>query len=162
MIKIKTIIFVVFFALLNTYAYSYTIIATETARGEYENSKFIKHNNGEFKYRIEIDEEKGIAQITEYTRLKDNSIVDWKASYVISYVDDGNSLSGSILADKNKANQKMICLVGNPGTLATEIILIGETFFEYAKASSGRLYMASGTIQKVISDTKDIENQFKK
>ncbi len=158
----KKIIFICLsILLLSNPAYAYTIIATETARGEYEKGKFVKLNNGEFKYRFEINEEKGEAQITEYVRLKDNSLVTYTTSYIISYIDDGTSLSGSaLLTDKNKANQKVICLIGNPGTLATEVIMIGETWFEYTKASSGRFYLATGIIQKALTPTEDIEKQF--
>lgn len=158
----KNIILLLLLFLLHTpLAYSYTLIVTETARGEYGNGKFVKLNNGEFKYRFEINEEKGEAQITEYTRLKDNSLVTYTTSFIISYIDDGTSLSSStLMTGKNKANQKVICLVGNPGTLATEVIMIGETWFEYTKASSGRFYLATGIIQKALIPTEDIEKQF--
>ena len=160
----KRLVFVVFALLLgcasNTYAS--TVIATETSRAEYENGKLTYSGKGEFKYRFEIDEQGGKAKVSEYTRLKDNSIIEWTSEYTISYIDDGSSLSGStLMADKKKSNQKVICLVGNSGTLATELIMIGENYFEYCKASSGRFYLATGVVQKSISAVEDINNQFK-
>lgn len=142
-------------------SYASTVIATETSRSEYENGKLTYSGKGELKYRFEIDEQGGKAKVTEYTRLKDNSIIEWSAEYTISYIDDGSSLSGYTLADKKKANQKVICLIGNPGILATELIIIGENYFEYCKASSGRFYLATGVVQKSISAYEDIHNQFR-
>ncbi|OGX55562.1 MAG: hypothetical protein A2306_03990 [Omnitrophica WOR_2 bacterium RIFOXYB2_FULL_38_16] len=101
-------------------SYDSMVIATETSRSEYENGKLAYSGKGEFKYRFEIDEQVGKAKVTEYTRLKANSIIEWPSEYIISYMDDGSSLSGStLMADKKRANQKVICLIGNPGILAT-------------------------------------------
>ena len=143
-------------------SFAITVIATETTRAEYEMGKLNHSGKGEFGYRFEVDEKNGTAKVTDYTRLKDGSIIDWPIEYHISYVDDGVSISGStLLADKKKAGQRVLCLIGNPGTLATEIIMIGDNYFEYVKASSGRFYLASGTVQRSISAGKDIDNQFK-
>lgn len=158
--RLALIVFVLFLGYASN-SYASTVIITETSRSEYENGKLTYSGKGEFKYRFEIDEQGGKAKVTEYTRLKDNSIIEWSSEYTISYIDDGSSLSGStLMVDKKKANQKVICLVGNPGTLATELIMIGENFFEYCKASSGRFYLATGIVQKSVSAVEDINNQF--
>ncbi len=158
--RLALIVFVLFLGYAGN-SYASTVIATETSRSEYENGKLTYSGKGEFKYRFEIDEQGGKAKVTEYTRLKDNSIIEWSSEYIISYIDDGSSLSGStLMADKKKANQKVICLIGNPGTLATELIMIGENYFEYRKASSGRFYLATGAVQKSVSAVEDINNQF--
>src|SRR3990167_2789842 len=80
-------------------SFASTVIATETSRAEYENGKLTYSGKGEFKYRFEIDEQGGKAKVTEYTLLKDNSIIEWSSEYIISYIDDGSSLSLSLLAD---------------------------------------------------------------
>ncbi len=158
--RLALIVFVLFLSYAGS-SYASTVIATETSRSEYENGKLTYSGKGEFKYRFEIDEHGGKAKVAEYTRLKDNSIIEWSSEYSISYIDDGSSLSGStLMADKKKANQKVICLIGNPGTLATELIMIGENYFEYCKASSGRFYLATGVVQKSVSAVEDINNQF--
>jgi len=149
----------ILFFVNNSFAYAaYILIATETARGEYENGKFVKLSNGEFKYRFEVDEEKGHAKLTEITRLKDNSVIKLGNDYTITYIDYG----GDLLTVKSKAEQKVICIVGNPGTLATETIILGEKFFEYSKAASNRFYLSTGIVEKSISPVEDMENQLKK
>ena len=159
--KRLAILTVIVFASHASSADALTVIATETSRAEYENGKVTHSGKGEFRYRFEIDEQSGKARVTEYTRLKDTSIVEWPVEYVVSYIDDGSSLSGStLMATQGKGGQKVICLIGNPGTLATEIFIIGETYFETSKASSGRFYLASGVVQKSVSPAEDIKNQF--
>ncbi len=53
----------------------------------------------------------------------------------------------------------MLTLVGKSGSLATEVILLGEDFFEYSKASSGRLYLATGRVRKAVSGADDTLQQ---
>jgi hypothetical protein len=61
---------------------------------------------------------------------------------------------------EGRRGQKIITLVGKPGTLATEIILLGENFFEYCKASSGRLYLSTGTVKRSITLEENTLKQF--
>lgn len=132
-------------------------IATETARGEWENGKFAS-GKPEFRYRIEVDEEQATAKLTEVIRLKNEAVINQSVAYVIITTDSGNDLS-SLLISENRRNQKVFTLLGKPGALATEMILLGENFFEYCKASSGRLYVSSGTVKKAVSAGDDAVRQ---
>lgn len=124
-------------------------IATETARGEWENGKFAS-GKPEFRFRLEVDEEQATAKLTEIIRLKNETVINQSVAYVIITTDFGNDLS-SLLISENRRNQKVLTLLGKPGALATEMILLGENFFEYCKASSGRLYVSSGTVKRAVS-----------
>jgi hypothetical protein len=157
--KVLTTLIVFLLLGLNSIAFAYTIIATETHRGEYEGGKFTK-GPGEFKYRFEVDEKAGKVRLTETTRLKNNNVIETHVEYVITTIEDGSSLS-SILTSEERRNQRIMTLVGKPGSLATEMILLGEDFFEYCKASSGRFYFATGKVKRLISRDKDIEDIIK-
>lgn len=139
---------------------AYTVLVTETDRGEYEDGKFAR-GSGEFKYRFEVDERAKKAKLTETVRMKGNVVMNTPVDYIITATEDGSSLA-SFLVSGERRNQKIMTLVGKPGTLATEVILLGEDFFEYCKASAGRFYLATGRVQKSISRAEDFENQAKK
>lgn len=125
------------------------VIATETARGEWENG-VLTPSKPEFRFRFEVDEEHATAKLTELTRLKNDSVIDQPVEYLIAGVDEGNNLS-SFLTTEVRRNQRVLTLLGKPGALATEIILLGENFFEYCKAASGRLYLSTGTVRRPVS-----------
>lgn len=132
-------------------------IATETARGEWENGKFVSAKP-EFRYRLEVDEEQGTAKLTEMTRLKNETVIDQSVVYMMVAVDLGNGVS-SFLTSEHRRNQEVLTLIGKAGTLATEMILLGENYFEYCKAVSGRLYVSSGTVKKAVSVGDDAVKQ---
>jgi hypothetical protein len=141
-------------------AYSDVIHATETGRGEYEKGVFTP-GRAEFRYRFDIDEKAGKAKLTEIIRLKNNEVIQQTVDYVITAAEDGTSLS-SFLSSPARRKQKILTLVGKPGSLATEMILLGEDFFEYCKASAGRLYLATGTVKRSVSVEEDTSRQLQR
>ena len=141
-------------------ARSEVIHAAETGRGEYEMGVFTP-GKPEFRYRFDVDEKTGKAKLTELIRLRNNEIIELALDYVIIAAEDGTNLS-SILTSPTRRKQKILTLVGKPGSLATEIILLGEDFFEYCKASSGRLYLATGTVRRAVSVEEDTSRQIQR
>lgn len=141
-------------------ARSEVIHAAETGRGEYERGVFTP-GKPEFRYRFDVDEKTGKAKLTELIRLKNNEIIQLAVDYVIIAAEDGTDLS-SLLTSPTRRKQKILTLVGKPGSLATEIILLGEDFFEYCKASSGRLYLATGTVRRAVSVEEDTSRQIQR
>ena len=139
-------------------ARSEVIHAAETGRGEYERGVFTP-GKPEFRYRFDVDEKTGKAKLTELIRLRNNEIIELALDYVIIAAEDGTNLS-SILTSPTRRKQKILTLVGKPGSLATEIILLGEDFFEYCKATSGRLYLATGTVRRAVTAEEDTSRQF--
>ena len=135
------------------------VIATETARGEWENGIFTP-GKPEFRFRFEVDEARARADLTEITRLKNDTVINQPVEYVITGVDEGNNLS-SFLVTEARRNQRVLTLVGKPGALATEVILLGENFFEYSKAASGRLYLSTGTVKRPLSVGDDSVKQLR-
>ena len=135
------------------------VIATETARGEWENGIFTPLKP-EFRFRFEIDEERATAKLTEMTRLKNDTVIDQPVEYIIASVDEGNGLN-ILLITEARRNQRVLTLIGKPGALATEVILLGENFFEYSKAASGRLYLSTGTIKRPVSVGDDAVRQLR-
>jgi hypothetical protein len=136
-------------------AYPYTLILTETARGEYENGKFISKKSLGVKYHLDIDETTGKALVNEYKPTSDGlSLVGHlETQYSITYGDDGTVANAATpFIDKKKANQKMIYLIGSykitSDFIVTEMFIIGESFFEEVAASDGRFRMTSGTVEK--------------
>ncbi len=122
--------------------------ATETSRGEYEQGKYTRQNNGEFEYRFEVDEEIGEVKLTETKRLKDSSLYDEPAIYKIYdvYGSGLEKLLTSIITNPKKRNQKIIYFAGSDGYDGVELFALGEDFFEYAKAARGKVYLSSGTV----------------
>lgn len=144
----QCIIAILFLLLMNIHsAEAYVLYLREYARSEYENGKTSRENDGEFMFRLEVDEFKGTAQMTEYTTLRTNKVTEWAAQYTIQYVDMGKTHT-SRLALPEKQNQKILCLLGTSTAMATEMFLVGDSFFEYCKGSSGRFYLSSGTAYK--------------
>jgi len=131
------------------------VIATETARGEYENGVYTV-GRPEFRFRFEIDEAGKTARLTEIVRLRNGTIIDAGTEYAITAVDDGSNV---FAISEKRLGQRAFTLVGKPGTLATEMIVIGEAYFLYSKAASGRLYLASGTVQRPVSVEQDTRQQ---
>ena len=142
-------------------ASSEVIHVTETGRGEYEKGVFTA-GKAEFRYSFDVDEKAGKAKLTEVVRLKNNEIIQAAVDYVITGVEDSTALSSMLLTSPPRKNQKILTLVGKPGSLATEMILLGEDFFEYCKASAGRLYLATGTVRRAVSVEEDTSQQLKK
>ena len=141
-------------------ARSEVIHAAETGRGEYERGVFTP-GKPEFRYRFDVDEKTGKAKLTELIRLRNNEIIELALDYVIIAAEDGTNLS-SILTSPTRRKQKILTLVGKPGFLATEIILLGEDFFEYCKATSGRFYLATGTVRRAVSVEEDTSRQIQR
>ena len=135
------------------------VIATETARGEWENGIFTP-GKPEFRFRLEIDEGKARAKLTEITRLKNGAIINQPVEYIVAVIDEGNGTNSFLIAE-DRRNQRVFTVIGKPGAKATEIILLGETFFEYSKASSGRLYLSTGTVNRPVSVEDDSIRQLK-
>lgn len=79
---------------------------------------------------------------------------------MVTATEDQTTLS-SLLVSENRRNQTIITLVGKPGNLATEVILLSDTFFEYCKASAGRLYLATGTARKAVELEEDTARELK-
>jgi len=163
MVTTKTyqVLLALVFLLIPSYANSEVIHVTETGRGEYENGVFTP-GKPEFRYRFDVDEKTGKAKLTELIRLKNNEIIETVVDYVITAVEDSTALSSMLLTNPTRRKQKILTLVGKPGSLATELILLGEDFFEYCKASSGRLYLATGTVRRAVSVEEDTSRQLKK
>lgn len=142
-------------------ARSEVIHVTETGRGEYEKGVFTA-GKAEFRYRFDVDERAGKVKLTEVVRLRNNEIIQTTIDYVIMAVEDTTALSSMLLTSPTRKNQKILTLVGKSGSLATEVILLGEDFFEYCKASAGRLYLATGTVRRAVSVEEDTSRQLKR
>ena len=162
MVMTKTYLILLAFAvlLITNNACAEVIHASETGRGEYERGAFTA-GKAEFRYRFDVDEKAGKAKLTEIVRLKNNEIIQATVDYVITAI-DSTSLSSMLLTDPTRRTQKILTLVGKPGSLATEVIMLGEDFFVYCKASAGRLYLATGTVRRAVSVEEDTSRQLKR
>jgi hypothetical protein len=87
-------------------------IATETARGEYENGVFTR-SYPQFRFRFEIDETAGRATLTQIARLDLESVVKPGTAYQIVGIDEGAGLRAS-LASEARRGQRVLTLVGLP------------------------------------------------
>jgi hypothetical protein len=163
MVMIKTYLILLAFVVLpiTNNARAEIIHASETGRGEYEKGAFTA-GKAEFRYRFDVDEKAGKAKLTEIVRLRNNEIIQATVDYVITAVDDSTALSSMLLSNPTRRSQKILTLVGKPGSLATEVIMLGEDFFEYCKASAGRLYLATGTVRRAVSVEEDTSRQLKR
>jgi hypothetical protein len=160
MLKRCIALFILLYLLSTATAVADVVIATETGRGEYENGRFTP-GKPEFRYRFELDEAAGRAKLTEITRLNTGALIQLSVDYVIIAAEDASATS-SILVNKDRRGQKILTLVGKPGNLAIETILLGEKFFEYSKASSGRFYLATGSVKRARSVQDDTQEQLRR
>ena len=113
----------------------------------------------QFRLRFEVDEAAGTATLTEAVRLSDGTLITDTVAYQITATEDGTSISNVLLVSEDRRGQKLLTLVGRTGSLATEMIILGEEFFEYSKASAGRLYLSTGTVQSGASVEEDTARQ---
>lgn len=130
-------------------AFAYTVVATDTHSGEYEDGKF-KSDTTRYLIRYEIDENKGIIKKTELIHLSMNpsEIIKDSTTYAIINIDEGKPDVSSVLENIDKKNQRIITAVEKAGINAVEMITIGENFFYYCKSGAGRLYISYGTVAR--------------
>jgi hypothetical protein len=143
---------------------AYTVVAIETNRAEYEAGQYVKDDpggKGQFVHRFEVDEEKGRARLTELTRISNGTLIEQPVDYFIVSMEVGSQTPAPWLLNANRRGQKILTLIGKPGSLATETILLGEDFFEYCKATSGRFYLATGVIKHPVSAEKDFQQRLR-
>ena len=154
--EIAATLAILLISLLSPEAFAYTVFGTETKRGEYEAGRHVPDGDGhgQFRYRFEVDEDAGKAKLTETVRLGNNSIIDTSVEYVIGSEADASAFS-SLLASPDRRKQRVLILVGKPGSKAVELVILGEDFFEYCKASSSRFYLATGIVRKPKSVERD-------
>ncbi len=155
----KTFLLIATFS-FSSLCFSQTYLLTETHRGEYEDGSF-KATKPEFKFRIVVSRERRSALLSEITRLSTGDIIDIGIQYQVAATDSGTSLSRGLFSP-SKRQETMHTFIGHPGSLATEIFYVGETFFEYCKIANGRLYLSHGTVQKAMSASEEAEKQFQK
>ncbi len=127
---------------------------TETHRGEYENGVYIT-GRPEFIFRFHFNPEDGKAILTDVTKLKTNEIVAMGSEFVLTASD-----SLPMLASPERMKEPLIILVGKSGSAITEVFMIGISYFEYVKVSSGKMYLASGKTQESISGKQNIKKIF--
>jgi len=150
--KMPLFLIILFFALK---AHADVFILTETARGEFENGVYSK-GHPEFGYRLEITAT-GKATLSEIVRLSNNEVISINAPFVATV---SNSLP--VLASPVRAKEPISIFVGKTGDATTEIFMLGSTYFEYVKASQGRIQVASGRLKKSVSGTEDTIKQLTK
>ena len=99
-------------------AHAYVLLATETHRMEYENGKAKHQGLGEFELRFEVDEDQRTVNCTEYRYIGRNKarldeFARQSIAYTITSIDNGDSMSSTLMADEAKQGQRMITAVGN-------------------------------------------------
>lgn len=137
-----------------TVAFSELVIATETARAEWEDGKLTPFP-GEFEFHLNLDEKNERAILVALRRLKTGDYIEQPVEYYIFSTDPGNTLASMFGVSPARKDQRILTLIGKPGSIATEIIQLGETYFEYCKVALGRLYLSSGKIRRSISMDED-------
>ena len=127
-------------------AYALMVTATSISSGVYEDGTFTPSSSG-FSARYFIDENGGVVTLEEVIENNREGRIEQGTSYDITNVIVSEGLS-ALLVSKNKKGQKIITAV-REGTLgASEIIMIGEDFYEYCKASNGKLYLEYGRVSR--------------
>jgi len=115
--------------------------------GVYEGGKFTP---GEDKYeaRYIIDEDAGVVKEEKVMQSDREGRIAQDSSYEITNTLMSEGLSG-LMVDLKRKGQKIITAVRDEDVGSTEIIIIGEDFYEYCRAANGKLYLESGEVASV-------------
>jgi hypothetical protein len=113
--------------------------------GVYENGKF-NPSDGSFQGKYSIDEQNGTIKIIEVTENNREGRLEAGGIYDITNVVISEGLS-ALLVSRDKKGQKIITGIREADLGATDLLILGEDFYEYCRAANGKFYLEYGEVR---------------
>ncbi len=146
----KRIIFILTLMIMTGFAgtdvFALTVTAKPVSSGVYEDGKFTPGEDG-LEATYVIDEAEGTVKLEKVIESNREGRVEEGALYEITNTLVSEGIS-ALLVSKNKKGQKIITAVREAGLGASEIIIFGNDFYEYCRASNGKFYLEYGEVKQ--------------
>ena len=143
------LVFVLIFGPAITDVFGRTVTIKSISSGVYQDGKFTPGSD-EFAARCVIDERAGIIELEEIIQSDREGRIEKGATYEVTNTLKSEGLSG-LLVSRDKKGQKIMTGIRDMEVGVTEILIVGEDFYEYCRGANGKFYLESG---KVISDNE--------
>jgi len=127
-------------------AHAFTVTATSTSSGNYEDGQFTPSGSG-FRARYVIDEREGTITLTKIIENDREGRFSEGDSYEIVNVLESQGPSALLVA-RDKKGQKIFTAVREGYMGSFETLIIGEDFYEYSNAANGRFYLEDGDVTR--------------
>ena len=125
-------------------SFALTVTARSISSGVYEDGKFTPKSDG-FTARYVIDEYAGTIMLDRILENNREGRFEEGVMYEITNVVVSEGMS-AILVSRDKKHQKIITAVRETSLGASETLIIGEDFYEYANAANGKFYLEYGEV----------------
>ena len=142
--KVLLITIIVILAAVN--AHALTVLTKSTSSGIYQDGKFTSDDSS-FEARYVIDEAAGTVRLEKILSNDRTGKITEGAVYDITNTVVGGGFSG-LAVNLNKMHQRIITAVNDTDLGATEVIIMGEDFYEYCRAANGRFYLEHGEVAR--------------
>ena len=121
-----------------------TVMLRSISSGEYENGIFTERND-EFEAEAVIDETAGTVRISVVVKSTREGRIEDDIEYEITNVMESKGIS-AISVSRDKKGQKIITAVRDSGLGSSEILMVGEDFYEFTRAANGKFYLEYGEV----------------
>lgn len=120
------------------------VTVRSTSGGTYESGKFTAAESV-FEAKYAIDEAGKTVKLEEVIRNNREGKIDKGALYEITNIVVSEGIS-AMFVSRDKKGQYIITAVREAAIGASEILVIGEDFYEYCSGANGKFYLESGEI----------------
>ncbi|MEA3488850.1 MAG: hypothetical protein U9R44_00705 [Candidatus Omnitrophota bacterium] len=127
-------------------AHALVVNAKSVSSGTYEDGEFTP-GGGSFEAKYRIDEAAGTVTLEKMIENNREGRIEKGASYEITNILMSKGPS-ALLVSRNKKGQKIITAVREADLGASEILMIGDDFYEFCRAANGKLYLEYGEVTK--------------
>jgi len=121
-----------------------TVTVRSLASGIYEDGEYSSAND-DFEGQYTIDEDKRTITLDSVVKSTREGKTELGAEYDISNMVQGEGFS-ALVVSRNKMGQKIYTGVREGDLGASEILVIGETFYEFCRAENGVFYLEYGDV----------------
>lgn len=146
----KTVAGLVFILLTGIIVYdasAWMVRTNSISSGIYEDGKFTEADEG-FSAEYVVDEENGDIRLERIIDNNREGRNDEGITYEITNTVVSKGIS-ALLVSKNKKGQKIITASREIDIGVSEVLIIGEDFYEYCRASNGRFYLEYGEVELI-------------
>jgi len=125
-------------------AHAVVVRAKSVSSGIYENGKFTA-SDGSFDGKYQIDEYGGTVKLIEVFENNREGRLEIGGVYDITNIVVSEGIS-ALLVSRDKKGQKIITAVREADLGATDMLVLGEDFYEYCRAANGKFYLEYGEV----------------
>lgn len=142
----KIAAFVIVMVLSATVVSAEVVTVRSESSGTYEDGVFTPGTSS-FEARYIIDEVDGEVILSRIIKNDREGRIEEGIEYEITNMVVSEGLS-SLLVSRDKKGQKIITAVREGELGASEMLILGSTFYEYCKAANGKFYLEYGKVTK--------------